>query len=235
MVCNQCRRPIIASLYAGLPRVVQSADYATIQTQQKQICELLYTLFPTAHILIVTRNWHSILHSSYSQHVRSGGTQSMATLFSGDTALLSDVFDYDYLIDLYEARFGREQVLVLPYELLKAGEQGFQQAIETALHIPHVPIVVGKVNQGLSDPEKYWYPIFSRLLSRLPQRVFRLYVGLLFRRKPQRLAQLLTRMTGRNYAAPDISALASQIAKHPLRFVDRPIFQPYLDQYNLPQ
>ena len=62
-----------------------SFDYEAIQRNpmpdaQARACDLLAHLFPTAHILIVTRGFRSMMLSTYSQYLRTGGLASLAAL-----------------------------------------------------------------------------------------------------------------------------------------------------------
>jgi len=86
------------------PRVRRTAD------AQLEVCRTLAELFPNAVVLIVTRGFRSMILSSYSQFVRSGGYADLADLVAmarkGEHDWLADLapWDYDRLIGAYRDR-----------------------------------------------------------------------------------------------------------------------------------
>lgn len=128
--------------------------------------DALVRMFPGARILIVTRGFRLMILSSYSQYVRSGGREDFATLLrhGGD----NHPWDYDRLIGDYRAAFGRDHVIVLPYELLRDDPGAFTRAIETRLGVSHFAPAPEAVNLSLSPIELLWYPRLSRLIERVP-------------------------------------------------------------------
>ena len=213
------------------PRNVHPEQYGTIQEQQTQVCELLHALFPAAKILIVVRGWRGILTSGYSQYVRTGGTRPMDAVYWDNPTQISDVYDYDYLIGRYEQQFGAENVLVLPFELLRESESNFQAAICDQLDVTHQPARVGIVNKTLSSAELRWYPAISRRFDWLPGRLARLYMGLTFYGRLKPVAQLLAKVTGEGEIRPIEDDLIKRVTKTPHTLRHRPLFQPYLDRY----
>lgn len=126
----------------------------------------LALLFPNAHILIVTRGFRSMILSSYSQYVRSGGREDLEALLrsGGD----NHPWNYDRLVAGYRDSFGADRVIVLPYELLRADPAAFTSAIEARLGLSGFPPDPEPVNASLSPVELRWYPRLSRALERLP-------------------------------------------------------------------
>jgi hypothetical protein len=165
-------------------------------------CAELADLFPNAYVLLVTRGFRSMMLSSYSQYVRSGGTDDFFALnpeFGRPTHRSKAVWDYDRLIALYRARFG-DRLLVLPYEYLRDEPAAFVRIIEDRLEIaPHPP--PGRVfNAGLSPEELRWYPRITRAVKRLPlpapvkRRVLGRYIKALDHRRLRGVAQALQRV-----------------------------------------
>ena len=76
---------------------------------QAQVCSMLAAIFPTAHVLVVTRGFRSIILASYSQYVRSGGHAGLAEAFEGGW----EAWDYDHLIRLYSEAFGDRLIVML--------------------------------------------------------------------------------------------------------------------------
>ncbi|MCB0704431.1 MAG: sulfotransferase [Saprospiraceae bacterium] len=98
-----------------------SAGYDT-----KEIADKLYQLFPDSRVVIVVREQQSMLLSTYRQYVRAGGPRSLRGYFhppergSRRVPMFDpEYFEYDHLVAYYQALFGKENVLVLPYEWLR--------------------------------------------------------------------------------------------------------------------
>jgi hypothetical protein len=138
---------------------------------QTQACELLAGLFPGAYILIVTRGFRSMIMSSYSQYVRTGGEESLAWL-CGKTSRAEPgsltPWNYDFLIGLYREAFGDAKVLVLPYELLRDDAAAFLGEIGKRLGVADCGVPTGRPNPSLSPLELAWYPRLARRLRSLP-------------------------------------------------------------------
>lgn len=88
------------------------------------ILKRIHKFCPRAKILIVTREQYSLIASSYMQYLRRGGTMSITTAlthkYDNRVAFFNqDYFFFDLAAQAYIDSFGKENVLVLPYELLK--------------------------------------------------------------------------------------------------------------------
>lgn len=146
----------------------------SIAERRQAVCELLAALFPNASILIVTRGYREVLASIYSDYVRVGGTQAMREFMvgrrdpSGVVAVeIEDYFDYDATTDLYELVFGAENVIVLPFELLREEPAVFFAALEDHLGLEPGGDAPGWLNPSLTPAELTWYPRFSRGVARV--------------------------------------------------------------------
>jgi hypothetical protein len=176
-----------------------AADYdgmsgPAIEAAQERACLLLRELLPTAHVLIVTRGYASMMLSAYSQYVRTGGTRSFAEICL-DTTSFPDghPWDYDRVIGLYERAFAPERVLLLPYELLRDRPDAFVAAIEAHLGLDHSPAPAMRVNAAVERAALAWYPRFARLTARHP-RLHRRYAALAAAGRLAPLARLLQRL-----------------------------------------
>lgn len=142
----------------GLPERIKDA--------QAEVCGVLKTLYPGSRILVVTRGFRDIALSGYSRYVSAGGVLHLEEMFRYFVDRLGedvhDQYDFDYLIGLYAEAFGRERVIVLPYELLRDDQPRFVRVLEERLGLEHVEIDPGRVNASLSAEELYWYPVISR-------------------------------------------------------------------------
>lgn len=162
--------------YEGLtaPRASAGAvrfDYAQapavpIAEAQSRACALLAGLFPGARVLVVTRGFRSMMLSSYSQYVRSGGTGEVEALLERDDG--ESHWNYDHVLGLYRRAFGEDAVLVLPFELLRDDPRAFLGQIERWLGLEPLPLETQPLNRSLSAIELRWYPRLTRRVARLP-------------------------------------------------------------------
>lgn len=207
-----------------------------VHAAQTQGCRLLLLLFPTARILIVTRAPRSVLLSAYSQYVRTGGDQPFAG-FLDFARKAHRWWDYDHVIGLYEAAFGAEKVLVLPYERLRDDPEGFCGLLEAYLGLPPVPVSPLRANRSVGGASLAWYPRFTRLLRWLPRAglVRRLYWHAIVRDRLAPLAVLLQRI--RPQEVPDPADIPDDLLRILSRqcesLRDRSLYAPYLREYGL--
>jgi hypothetical protein len=102
-------------------------------------------VLPDALIVIVVRAQPGAIAASYVQYIRAGGTASIRNYLFSQTRRRGALscpfkaprfgfahFEYDRLIAHYDALFGADNVLVLPYEQLAADPDAFLDAIAVA-------------------------------------------------------------------------------------------------------
>jgi hypothetical protein len=83
----------------------------------------LHDTFPQAKIFMSIREQKSSIISFYSEYIKHGGTHSFNDFIGVNNCLgKAPIFDitqleYDKLINYYQSIFGKENVLVLPFEL----------------------------------------------------------------------------------------------------------------------
>lgn len=127
-------------------------DLGSIKRYQQQVCDTLRSYFPQGKVLIVTRGYQSMISANYSQYIKEGGTHKTEDIFKFGV-VLKELFDYSFLVRIYCEAFGKENVIVLPYELLRANPETFFTHIETALDVPHYPFSAKVVNPSLNHRE----------------------------------------------------------------------------------
>jgi len=93
---------------------------------QGMIAERLKAVFPEARVLILIREQRAMLYSMYLQTLSDGGVLGLKRFLAPpEPGLLRaplfrfDFYDYDRVIARYQALFGAENVLVLPFEALR--------------------------------------------------------------------------------------------------------------------
>jgi hypothetical protein len=135
-------------------------------------------MFGDATILIVTRGFRSVIASGYSEALRWGVALSIEEAvwlyqespeFEGWRA--ADIFDYDSSLRLYYDTFGEENVVVLPFELLRDDPRGFLARIERLMDLEPRSEQPPWRNRSLSGTEMYWYPRYSRAVERATNRL----------------------------------------------------------------
>lgn len=143
-----------------------------VATAQLQICSTLASLFANATVLIVTRGFRSMILSTLSQYARTGGeidlVQMVRTAHEQRDQRFLESWDYDTLISAYRSAFGADNVIVLPYELLRDDADKFIHTLALRLGIDPIPAERERVNEALSPVELYWYPRLTRVMRRLP-------------------------------------------------------------------
>jgi hypothetical protein len=141
----------------------------TMALSQERVCSMLSEIFPNATVLIITRGFRSMILSTLSQYARSGGEEDLAAMM-GKAQKRADPWYYDGLIALYQRAFGEENVIVMPYELLRDDADAFTRTLSLRLGIEPHPPLRERVNESLSPIEMYWYPRLTRLMRRIPSR-----------------------------------------------------------------
>lgn len=135
---------------------------------QNRICETLNGIFPTAKVLMVTRGYRTIFPSIYAQYVSMGGTFSCDELMKTHEEMFTTFLDYDYIIDLYRKKFGYENVIILPYELLKENPLKFLSLIEQQLNISRpFEFPYKRINAAMDEKNLNAYYRTSRFVFRL--------------------------------------------------------------------
>ena len=86
----------------------------------KIITENISRAFPYAKIILIIREQLSWAVSRYKMNYRGGKTSA-----SIDDLMAEAMEGYDVMVDRYQKCFGKENVLVLPYELLQKNQNAF--------------------------------------------------------------------------------------------------------------
>lgn len=217
-----------------------------VKENQAKVCARLKSLFPASRVLIVTRGFRGIITSGYSQYVRAGGVEQlegMCRTLAARACGACDHFDIDYLIGLYAEAFGEENLIVLPYELLRDDPARFLGILEEELGVVHVETDASRVNPSLSPEELYWYPLVSRAVMKIikplgPSRsrgVFRWYARQTFVGRLRTFVRLLALFKpGRKITGADFP---TDVLRHcrgkATRLRGRPHYEPYAAEYLL--
>lgn len=133
-----------------------------IREHQSRLADELGATYPGARVLMITRGFAGALRSVYSQVVRMGGDVSFHAFLQEYELQIAAWLNYDHVIAAYCARFGAENVTVLPFEALAAGEALFIRILEEELALDHEDITIGRVLPSLSPALLKGYSTLSR-------------------------------------------------------------------------
>jgi hypothetical protein len=138
---------------------------------QSAACAMLAALFPSAHVLIVTRGYEALLRSFYAELVVGGASYTFADFCDALLAQVeagADAFDFDCAIQAYSAAFGPDRLLVLPYELLRDRPAAFLGAIEESLAISPLRFPPDRVRPSPPDSRLAAYRRLTGWVRALP-------------------------------------------------------------------
>ncbi len=216
---------------------VKFRDY-DIPAQQVKTAKQLHRQFSNARILIITRGFAGAVQSMYSQYVSIGGILHFADFEKQFGQILSRFYNYNHTINAYRHTFGSENVLVLPFEMLKSNPDVFLNTINQFAELPAIEFDAGVKNASLEQREMESYRRLSSLIYNavkpLPynwqQKVYGLYVYALYSRKLGPLASLL----GSKQTPVQASASLLNLFKgNATVLYDESFYKPYYKEYLL--
>ena len=195
-------------------------------TYGKYVVERLHEVFPDARILVVVREQRASLLSHYREYIANGSYGDLARFIGGpelppgfapDCPL--DHFEYDALVGHTQALFGTENVLVLPFEMLKKQHEDFLAELYQFIGQPmpaipdHAPQRVGakglglafkracnRINFGKADWSRPRQSLAVRVVSRATNWLERLAPDAWQRLYDERLRRYVDSQIGTQYA-----------------------------------
>jgi hypothetical protein len=224
---------------------------------QQKVCGMLKCLYPNGKILFVTRGFKGIIMSGFSQYIRAGGVLGFQSFINANRQAMQhkdneirygEEVDYTFIAGIYEEAFGKENVIILPFELLRDDQNKFLTMIEGRLGLSKFTTQIGKINESLSPEELYWYPRISSFVSKMAKRfgqkfytkVYRWYVGKTIKNKFRRVIKILnklkpnSRITEADFSAELLDYFRENNAERfAAKFRDDPVYAPYRKEYLL--
>lgn len=207
-----------------------------IRAAQLRVCKLLAELFPGAVVLIVTRGYRAMILSSYSQFVRSGGHLSLEDVLALTANDRVAPWDYDALITAYRETFGADNVIVMPYELLRDDTAEFTRVLANRLGIDTLEGKTARVNESLSASEMYWYPRLARLvMASRSRRLHALYTRASFTNRLRHPIALLDKLRPGRVITDDVITddVIEPFRGHAETLRDNPLYARYTREYLL--
>lgn len=145
----------------------------------QQNADRLAASFPQARILIIIREQRSLIRSLYKTQITWGMPHSITDLLAAPRTSLSPQFNLDYLkfdglIEYYQKLYGKDQVLVLPYEMFNEQSSAFIAAINKHAGITQVANKTYPTQQRLNRNRPLIDIHVDRLRNRLIKTPFNL-------------------------------------------------------------
>jgi hypothetical protein len=145
-----------------------------------EIARRLKSLFPEAKVLVMVRNQYDLLISLYSHFIREGASISLHEFcryrdgdfmpidhrFSiWDHSMTIDLLNFNNLVDYYASLFGRDQVMVLPMEIIFKHQTYLATQIQQFLELDGAVVIEQStaVNAGYSAGQLRVARILNRL------------------------------------------------------------------------
>ncbi len=122
-----------------------------IQKKQHEVAKRLKNLFPNAKVIIVVRDIRTLINAIYSQYLFSGGTKSIKHQLKEQWELLLKMYNYDYVIKCYLDYFGKDNVVILPFEFLKENPKEFLIYLENKFGFKHFDFSTDKIHSSLNN------------------------------------------------------------------------------------
>lgn len=143
-----------------------------------EIAQRLKSLFPNAKILIVVREQFSMIRSHYLEYLKANGTAKLEELFTPKRFYLIrnpifqlKYFNYIELINEYDKLFTSDNVLVMPYELMKENPKLYIEYICRFCEIKDFEKIINqlpfeeRVNEQIGLKEAYLNRTYSRVFG----------------------------------------------------------------------
>jgi hypothetical protein len=213
-----------------------------IKAYQEKLRDTLYDIYPTAKILIVTRGYTSLFQSFYSQYLAIGGTYDFENLLKSMWDNFPDLFDYSRVIGLYREKFGNDNVIVLPYELLRTDPHAFTAVIEKKMGIKNTfQYTSEKVNASLDKKLLRAHRKLSNIIYRsvkpfpykMQRALYGFYIMQLHRHNIDFVLRFMARIIDKEEGMQGMGGVLQSLAGKAEILRSEELYQPYLKEYLL--
>lgn len=190
---------------AGLPVLISSERLSgTEEADDLSVPEKLHRLNPAMRVVVVLRAQPDIFRSLYHLHVKAGGTLSLADFI--ERLIEARRCDYAAMVGRLTGLFGRESVLVLLYEDLRADPEAFVGAFCDFAGIGRLARVPAQSVNAAGSPSEL------RLRRRLNQAGGAGPLGRIGLKLARKADDLAVALAGRPLAPLELAALRPRIA-----------------------
>ena len=205
-------RPWHVTSYEGFAFPFQGVDsfdrldhFLPDRARQEEICLFLASVLRADRVLIITRGYRGLLASLHAEAVRGGAAYGFAEFcaaFLDRARGGANPLDYDHVLEIYGRAFGKERLLVLPYERLSRDPDAFFRVLEDSLGLGRQDPPRRRVHPSFSPAELRFYGRLNRLARPLlrpaGERASRLYAAGLRRNLLAAPIRLLAPLFGGN-------------------------------------
>lgn len=225
----------------SITSITQPPDYNP-KAYQEKMCATLKAVYPQGKVLIVTRGYTSIIASFYAEYLNGGGVLKFHELQKAFGGFLVQMLDYSYVVSIYRQTFGADNVIVLPFELLRDKPAEFLSLIETRLGIKQkFSFSADKVNAAMDWQTLTAYRKVSKLLlnvSRIlpqgaKQQVFQWYGKRLASVRPLPEMKFIARFISNDINLQGSDELLQTLKGKAELLRNEVLYQPYLKEYLL--
>ena len=137
------------------------------RNRQAQIARYVHNHIQVDAILVITRGARSLYRSAYSQYLKAGGHLTYEQLRGNYDDRYAAMWDYDYVLELYQSLFGIDRVWVFPLEWLTTSPDQFLGTLEDKMGIPTTAFDRTPRNTALSDTAMGQYRTLNRVMHHL--------------------------------------------------------------------
>ncbi|MES2622491.1 MAG: hypothetical protein V4615_16690 [Bacteroidota bacterium] len=221
---------------------IKNARFYDVKNYQENLSETLHRIYPEAKVLIVTRGYTTYFQSLYSQYVSSGGALSFDDFKSKFGSVFPDAYDYTFIVSLYRKIFGSENVILLPFELLKDNPTEFTAAIEEQIGIKErFKYKTERVNASFDKKILFAYRRISsglvKLVSPLPyswqKMIYGFYIQCLNKKRPHPWMEILGKWMNTDIKMGGVEEILESLKGKSEILRNEKLYQPYLKEYLL--
>lgn len=221
---------------------IRQPPYYEPRHYQDKVCKTLKAVYPQGKVLIVTRGYTSIIASFYAEYLNGGGTLKFEELQQIFGEFLAQMLDYSYVVKIYRETFGEDDVIVLPYELLRDKPADFLDIIEARVGIQQkFAFSADKVNAAMDWQTLAAYrKVSSVLLSAtkvLPKNwqrnIYHWYSNKLYTQRPLPIMDFIAKFVSNDINLQGSDELLKKLEGRAELLRSEPLYQAYLKDYLL--
>jgi hypothetical protein len=141
-----------------------------------QIAYHLKEIYKNPKLIFVIRRQDDFIESLYRQAIRNGYPYSLKTFINykkgnfkpyhiGNKGVIDlQAIDYNIIYDFYEKHFGKENILILPYELMKNDQEKFLKKITYFLNVDYKKPIF---NENTNRRDRYPLLVTMRIINKI--------------------------------------------------------------------
>ncbi len=233
---------VIRDMIFSAPLVEDVFNCHTLNDYQEKICKKLLELFPESKILIVTRGYEAAIKAIYSEYLKQGGLLSFKDFIKKQNKTQWHPFNYSFLIELYQNQFGIDNVLALPYELLKLSPEDFLYSIEKFLNIPSFKFATEVINKSLTPQKMTLLRLFNKIFFYIffisgpfQKKLFRKYIQIINKSRKFHFLKTLFFMFSAFCKASililDKDEVSKKYSMHSSKLIQMPLYKNFGKEY----